>query len=497
MEPARVNIAKSFDFRYYSGENKAPVLTIFIGGNHEASNYLQELPHGGWVAPNIFYLGYAGVVTINGIRIGGLSGIYKGFDFYKGHFEYPPYDESTKRSVYHYRQQEVFRLKQLSDRVDIMMSHDWPREVYYHGNSAQLCRFKPHFREEIEDNRLGSPPCLELLKQLKPTYWFSGHLHCKFAAVIPHDDNKSTKFLALDKCLPKRKFLQILDIETSEDVTNNELCYDLEWLTILHITKHLTSVKALSSYMPGPGNSNIRWNFAPTDEEKEFVLKRFDNNLKIPLNFEPTAAAFDPSNSNRNASQPQPTSNPQTTLLCDLLDIDDPMNLVLTMSGKELSDPSFIDNLNKTGNADLEAAQGSGGEENAPSEDLDSSYSSTAAVANGMTPLKKRLSLLSTLPPPKNESVSDIPLEEINIRAGQSEESSETAIEAADVDLSNTTSDINETLSSVHTSFSELDTNQCLSPDKRPSTEGDDEPASAVKKFKRRNASIYNAENED
>ncbi|CAB0030631.1 unnamed protein product [Trichogramma brassicae] len=31
---------------YYSGEAVAPVLTIFIGGNHEASNYLQELPYG-------------------------------------------------------------------------------------------------------------------------------------------------------------------------------------------------------------------------------------------------------------------------------------------------------------------------------------------------------------------------------------------------------------------------------------------------------------------
>jgi lariat debranching enzyme len=28
-------------YKYYSGQKKAPVLTIFIGGNHEASNYLQ------------------------------------------------------------------------------------------------------------------------------------------------------------------------------------------------------------------------------------------------------------------------------------------------------------------------------------------------------------------------------------------------------------------------------------------------------------------------
>ncbi|EPY86390.1 lariat debranching enzyme [Camelus ferus] len=54
-------------YRYYSGEKKAPVLTIFIGGNHEASNHLQELPYGGWVAPNIYYLGLAGVVKYRGV----------------------------------------------------------------------------------------------------------------------------------------------------------------------------------------------------------------------------------------------------------------------------------------------------------------------------------------------------------------------------------------------------------------------------------------------
>ena len=30
-------------YKYYTGEARAPCLTIFIGGNHEASNYLVEL----------------------------------------------------------------------------------------------------------------------------------------------------------------------------------------------------------------------------------------------------------------------------------------------------------------------------------------------------------------------------------------------------------------------------------------------------------------------
>lgn len=49
-----------------------------VGGNHEASNHLLELHNGGWVAPNIYFLGAAGVVNFAGIRIGGLSGIFNG-----------------------------------------------------------------------------------------------------------------------------------------------------------------------------------------------------------------------------------------------------------------------------------------------------------------------------------------------------------------------------------------------------------------------------------
>lgn len=45
-----------------------------------------ELYHGGWLAPSIYYLGAAGSVYVNGLRIVGASGIYKGFDYRKGEY---------------------------------------------------------------------------------------------------------------------------------------------------------------------------------------------------------------------------------------------------------------------------------------------------------------------------------------------------------------------------------------------------------------------------
>ena len=48
-----------------------------VGGNHEAANYLWELYYGGWAAPSIYFLGFSGCVKFGGLRIAGLSGIYK------------------------------------------------------------------------------------------------------------------------------------------------------------------------------------------------------------------------------------------------------------------------------------------------------------------------------------------------------------------------------------------------------------------------------------
>jgi hypothetical protein len=87
------------------------------------------------------------------------------------------------------RELEVYRmahLAQSSRPVDIMLSHDWPSQIWEYGNKERLLKIKPYFRDDITSGKLGNPPLMHLLQSIKPAYWFAAHLHVKFAATVPH-----------------------------------------------------------------------------------------------------------------------------------------------------------------------------------------------------------------------------------------------------------------------------------------------------------------------
>ncbi|KAG7297700.1 hypothetical protein JYU34_018417 [Plutella xylostella] len=338
--PDRYKHMRTF-YKYYSGELLAPVLTVFIGGNHEASSHMQELPYGGWVAPRIYYMGRSGVVRFGNLRIGGLSGIYKGHDYDRGLHECPPYNPASIRSVFHVRSLDVFRLSQVKEKVHVMLSHDWPNGITDYGNKNALLRMKPFFRQDIESNRQGSNPAMELLSLLKPDYWFSAHLHVKFAAVVPHADGTSTRFLALDKCLPRRMHLQVLTLPEQLD-GDKLLKYDPEWLAVLKQTNHLLSVTNTNCYLPGPGG-NERFNFTPTDEEKQEVKTIMTSLTNSPVKeikleiFTRNVPVYNPRQAR--GTQRGPVINPQTVKLCEALSIDDPVQVIMGRTGREMLPP--------------------------------------------------------------------------------------------------------------------------------------------------------------
>jgi len=320
-------------WQYYAGKRKAPVPTLVIGGNHEASAHFQSMPYGGMIAPNMFFMGYAGVVNFGGLRIAGISGIFDKRDFRQPHFEQAPYDERSMRTVYHTRERDVWRLAQLASPVDIVLSHDWPAGVDMAGDQQWLLRKKRFFAEDSAKGELGSPANWNLMTLLRPAFWFAAHLHVKFPAIVSHSPPQplhpkmnrgwwavaysdlqsrpsaappaeapasppadaaaaafaapptndrapfqrepgyaATRFLALDKPLPGRGFVQILDVDPSalkakrmaaaagasvphDASASPELgsaphtvCFDSEWAAIVQATHSM----AMSSEGSGP-----------------------------------------------------------------------------------------------------------------------------------------------------------------------------------------------------------------------------------------------------
>jgi len=429
---------------FYSGSRKAPYLTIFVGGNHEASSHLWELYYGGWVAPNIYYMGAANVVRLGPVRIAGMSGIWKGYNYNKTHHERLPYNQNDIKSIYHVREPDIRRLLQIRTQVDIGISHDWPRAIEKYGDERELFRMKPDFEQESKDGSLGNQAATFVMDRLRPPYWFAAHMHCRFAATriygdnispaeaslgstrsanvkveaLPADEsngmstitpahnadeidldmeeedspvpiieneensttngmshadskrisstvsdvpedlraqlpasfsiptappkrlspgqpcpatitNKTVRFLALDKCLPGRKFLQLLDILPSSSSPSPpstqprfHLEYDPEWLAITRVFAP-TLVLGDRNAKPSPDLGEEHYRRLIEVEEAwvdEHIVKT--GKLTIPENFTITAPVHVVGTLESVHFGPQEYNNPQMAAFCELLGIE-------------------------------------------------------------------------------------------------------------------------------------------------------------------------------
>jgi len=402
--------------RYYTGEKKAPMLTIVIGGNHEASNYMWELYHGGWLAPNIYYLGAAGCILVNGLRVAGISGIYNREHYMMGHYERFPYDRGHLRSIYHTRIYDVHRLMLLNS-TDIFLSHDWPLSIEQYGDTAGLIKNKRFFEKEVRTNTLGSPPLFDLLRTIRPARWFSAHLHTRFEAMYPHQDppetvvvppiletpanpdeialddeiddedakidesvdvvkggtaarmaaenpdeiimdeddgdttqaaqapgistiavsqpgttsqssalpeplRQSTYFLALDKCLPNRRYLEIVDVPTpvSRGFDGPTVTLDPQWLAITKAFFPYLSLEARQMDMP-----DLPTMQGEVERQLEWITSHLSRGGAIPITevqqFQKTA-----SGGSKPPRSTQWYTNPQTEALCKLLELENVIN---------------------------------------------------------------------------------------------------------------------------------------------------------------------------
>jgi len=153
--------------------------------------------------------------------------------------------------------------------------------------------------------------------------------------------SKVTNFLALDKCLPHRQFLQLLTIPVTKSKPG--LSYDPEWLAITRV---------LNPYLhkhPSALNSDaFKEAIGPMiAEERRWVEENIvaKGKLDVPENFQITAPIHEGSLTAREDRLPESYVNTQTTAFCELLEIEDGTRFAPPGSeGKEEKYRSFVAN---------------------------------------------------------------------------------------------------------------------------------------------------------
>ena len=137
---------------------------------------------------------------------------------------------------------------------------------------------------------------------------------------MPHADGHVTKFLALDKVLPNRHFLQVLSFPLPEGLSSPVLCYDPTWLAILRMTHSLDRPEQ-------QGVPEGLEEVCPSEEDQEEIIRRYQQaypdqqgGCVIPENFRPTQPAYIPGPHARH--DPRPPSFEQTDELMAWLGLE-------------------------------------------------------------------------------------------------------------------------------------------------------------------------------
>ena len=270
--PLKYHVMGSF-YKIANGERKVPCLTIIIGGNHEAADLLFQLPFGGFIAPNVYYVGRAAQLLVGDINITGISGIYSAQEFFNPvHESFPLRSVADIHTNYHLRAFTDFQLFGLT-KSQIVMSHDWPSTIPMNYSTPFFKQKRHDLVESDQNGTFGLPNGITLMNKIKPHSWFASHHHF----TMDYQINEITHFYALPK--PTRyDWYLIADVEGKI----GELKISGEWISILQATNDL---------MENPNLLKTDWGKEwgkrmPLKEHEDVDVEPYDPNpVNTTLNF--------------------------------------------------------------------------------------------------------------------------------------------------------------------------------------------------------------------
>lgn len=186
---------------FHSGREVFPVPLHFLGGNHEPHRFLEAYPNGHELAPQLFYGGRVFVATLDGIKVVGLSGIYRHHVFHKGRPCQLPSDPGQEavnwRPWMYFTKQEWGAALDQVRGAQILILHDWPAHLVDLMAPKTICG-----ELSAKTKNVGNDPALELLVAAKPDLLICGHHHQFLGGRIYWKTGQVTQVLCLEDFNP-------------------------------------------------------------------------------------------------------------------------------------------------------------------------------------------------------------------------------------------------------------------------------------------------------
>jgi lariat debranching enzyme len=197
------------DFRdFYSGIVEFPWPVWFIGGNHEPYGFLDQTPCGTTITKNCHYLGRVGSVILAGLKIVGVSGIYKEDLFL--HTVRPPVSQIGSRPNKDYISFTQNEITQALDfeSVDILMLHEWPKGII---KQNDLATFHP-WRKGSDFEQVGNEYAQMLIEYLQPKLVLCGHMHKHYRRQISFSSNTPIAICCLANVPQKQDAIAVFQL---------------------------------------------------------------------------------------------------------------------------------------------------------------------------------------------------------------------------------------------------------------------------------------------
>jgi lariat debranching enzyme len=177
---------------YADGLRRVKRPLYFIGGNNEDFEALHDMQAGGDLAPDVHYLGRAGLRELSGLRVAYLSGIHAP-RFIDQPLKRPASLDTAKQAGY-FRTPEVEQVAAYSD-VDLLLVHEWPRGLV---QKARDERPQDPARP-LPSPWIGNPVTRRLVEAVQPRWVLCGHSHKPFAVALETHGRTVSRVACLDQ----------------------------------------------------------------------------------------------------------------------------------------------------------------------------------------------------------------------------------------------------------------------------------------------------------